>query len=142
MNLKCQTAIIAIFFIVSSAFWGALISSPVLAAGKNSSVPSIDCFKVPNSNQQICCYKESDDEGTTTGIYCADCWENSGGSLACDQYEPVLRKAPPASSRGRDSLEVNGGGIEQISQKKKRMIREASTLEEPTTIAPAKTTSE
>ena len=56
----------------------------------------IDCIPEQKTNIVNCCYKEYDtDTGETVAIYCAVCYDNGTGNLACDAYEKVESIKPP-----------------------------------------------
>jgi hypothetical protein len=50
----------------------------------------IDCIPEQKTNIVNCCYKEYDSEtGETTAIYCAQCYNDGTGNLACNAYDKV-----------------------------------------------------
>lgn len=59
----------------------------------------IDCIPEKDTNIVTCCYKEYDTEiGDTTAIYCAQCYDDGIGNLACDAYDKVESIKPPDDS--------------------------------------------
>lgn len=50
----------------------------------------IDCMPEQKTNIVNCCYQEYDtDTGETIAIYCAKCYDDGTGNLACDTYYKV-----------------------------------------------------
>jgi hypothetical protein len=81
------------FFIVVAIIYSSSFTFEVLGDIKKG---SIDCIPEQKSNIVNCCYKESDtDTGETTAIYCAQCYDDGTGNLACDAYDKVESIKPP-----------------------------------------------
>lgn len=59
----------------------------------------IDCIPEKSTNYVTCCYKEYDtDTGDTTAIYCAQCYDDGKGNLACNAYDKVESIKPSDDS--------------------------------------------
>ena len=67
----------------------------------------IDCIPSTVGNFVMCCYKEYDSNThETTAIYCADCYNDGKGNLACDAYDKVYKIKPSDDS---DTVTKNKG---------------------------------
>lgn len=67
----------------------------------------IDCIPSTVGNFVMCCYKEYDSNThETTAIYCADCYNDGKGNLACDAYDKVYKIKPSDDS---DTFTKNKG---------------------------------
>lgn len=87
-----------LIIVIKSFFTVAFIYSPssTLDIFGEIKTSGIDCIPEKDTNIVTCCYKEYDtDTGDTTAIYCAQCYDDGIGNLACDAYDKVESIKPP-----------------------------------------------
>jgi hypothetical protein len=91
--VKNAVLVVALFLGVALIF----SSSYIFDAFGEIKRSSIDCIgNSKTSNIWYCCYEETDtDTGNSVGIYCATCYDDGTGNLACGAYDKVESIKPP-----------------------------------------------
>ncbi|HYT42343.1 MAG TPA: hypothetical protein VEP90_08350 [Methylomirabilota bacterium] len=86
-----------VIFVVISFLALALIyvSISIFYVSAKPNYTNIECTKNavlnPGGNQYSCCYGEVNSVGALQHWYCATCFKNAEGSLACGDYGQVFR---------------------------------------------------
>jgi hypothetical protein len=88
--------IVIISFLLVAFIYGSSFKFDVFGEVEKS---DIDCIPEKGNNIVHCCYREYESEtGDTVAIYCATCYDDGIGNLACDAYDKVYSIKPPDDS--------------------------------------------
>jgi hypothetical protein len=88
--------LVVLSFLLVAFIYGSSFKFDVFGEVEKS---DIDCIPEKGNNIVHCCYREYESEtGDTVAIYCATCYDDGIGNLACDAYDKVYSIKPPDDS--------------------------------------------
>ncbi|NOJ30140.1 MAG: hypothetical protein DA328_08240, partial [Nitrososphaeraceae archaeon] len=121
---KSYLIFVCISFLLLGFIFSPYSTFSVFGEAKSTTKTSgIDCIPDQSTNIVTCCYKEYDSQtGDTTAIYCATCYENNDGNLACDSYDKVESIRPPDDN----GISPKGKGIGDLLEKSNPLIQSLS----------------